>query len=103
MRDLFRGYYRPKDKEFKKLWEECIFTLDANVLLHVYRFTPDTRQRFLSVLRRLRDRIWLPHQAAHEFHKNRLEVITHQDEVYKELTKLLDKHLSEITSYLRQR
>jgi|GEM_PF-1730478 len=25
MRDAFRGYYRPTDEEFAKLWKECLF------------------------------------------------------------------------------
>jgi hypothetical protein len=31
MRTMFPGYYRPTEEEFKKMWQECIFSFDANV------------------------------------------------------------------------
>lgn len=37
MRDLFPGYYRPTEAEFKKMWDEGIVSVDANLLLHIYR------------------------------------------------------------------
>jgi hypothetical protein len=63
MRNIFPGYYRPTDEEFYKMWQECIFVFDANVLLNLYRYSPDTRDELLDVLERLKDRIWIPHQA----------------------------------------
>lgn len=75
MKDLFPEYYRPTEAEFKQIWETCLFSFDANVLLDVYRYTPDTRNRLLHVLEQLQDRIWLTHQAAEEFLRNRIGVI----------------------------
>lgn len=31
MRDAFRGYYSPTEEEFKTLWEQATFVMDANV------------------------------------------------------------------------
>jgi hypothetical protein len=64
MRDLFPGYFPPKDDEFKELWRDAVFAFDANVLLGLYRLTTETQQVFFEVLQRLSGRIFLPNQAA---------------------------------------
>lgn len=71
MRQRFRHYYRPTDDEFKQLWGACIFSPDANTLLNVYRYDHRARTEFLGVLRELEDRLWVTHQAADEFYRNR--------------------------------
>lgn len=70
MRDMFPEYYYKPD--FEKLWEKAIFIFDANVLLDVYRFTPDTSKELLKILKHLknRNRVWIPHQFADEYLRN---------------------------------
>jgi hypothetical protein len=93
MRDLFRGYYKPTPEELAELWEKCIFSFDANILLHIYSYTPETRERFFEILNRLNERIWIPHQVAYEYQKNRLYVISDQVKVYEEIEIILNKNL----------
>lgn len=83
MKELFPGYYRPTDNEFKKLWEECFFAFDANLLLNLYRYSAETRNSFLGVFKSIADRCWMAYQAALEFHENRLQVIDEQIAAYK--------------------
>ncbi|MBN9326882.1 MAG: hypothetical protein BGO38_15685 [Cellulomonas sp. 73-145] len=59
-----------------RLWDTGIVALDANALLNVYRYTRSTRDDFLSLLSSFGDRLWLPRQAAQEFHENRLKVMS---------------------------
>jgi hypothetical protein len=40
MRALFPGYLNREPEEFAALWENCIFSFDANFLLDFYRYTP---------------------------------------------------------------
>jgi PIN like domain len=94
MRDLFPGYYQPTEEEFSELWKECIFSFDTNVLLHIYRYSPKTRERLFDILKELQKRIWIPHQVAYEIHKNRLTVISYQSGAYKEIQTILDKNLA---------
>src|SRR5262245_43837167 len=98
MRNLFPGYYRPTEEEFSALWEECVFAFDANVLLNVYRYTQATRESFLEILSRLKERIWLPHQAAWEYQENRLGVISDQHKPYEDIPKQLSALLSQLRS-----
>lgn len=91
MRESFREYYQPSQKEFDELWQECTFAFDANVLLDTYRYTPETRETLLEVLEQLKDRIWLPYQAAYEYQENRLAVIFEHTTLYDKLKKKLEK------------
>ena len=80
MKELFPGYYQPTEKEFSKLWNECIFALDANVLLNLYRYSENSTKDFLNILTFLSTakRLWIPHQAALEYHQRRVGVIGEQ-------------------------
>ena len=91
MKDLFPGYYRPTEDEFRTLWQDGTFTFDTNILLHVYRFTDETRERLFTILDKLQDRIWVSHQAAHEFQRNRLDVISQQTKLYNDVRKILSE------------
>jgi len=82
MRGQFSGYFTPTDEEFAKLWSECLFAFDANVLLGLYRSTSDTQEIFFGVLEKIADRIFLPHQAASEYFKSRLGVISFRSDQY---------------------
>lgn len=96
MRKLFPGYYRPTDQEFSKMWQECTFAFDANVLLNIYRYSHETRESLFEILKRLKDRIWVPHQAACEYQERRLDVISEQFKAYEETEELLSKTLRQL-------
>lgn len=89
MRKNFVGYYRPSEEEFKELWNNCLFVLDANVLLDLYRYPQSARGDLLKVLEQVSDRIWIPHQAALEYQENRLSVIAEQVKKFDDVRKIL--------------
>ncbi|MEH2158470.1 PIN-like domain-containing protein, partial [Nostoc sp.] len=93
MRDLFPGYYQPTEEEFAELWKECIFSFDTNVLLHIYRYSPKTRERLFDILQKLQKRIWITHHVGCEYHKNRLDVISQQLKAYDKIGKVLEDNL----------
>ncbi|KYC41977.1 hypothetical protein WA1_18345 [Scytonema hofmannii PCC 7110] len=98
MRNLFRGYYKPTSEELAEIWKNCIFSFDANVLLHIYCYTPETRKRFFDILHRFQERIWLTHQVAYEYQKNRIYVISKFLKAYEDIENILIKKLQEIRS-----
>jgi HJR/Mrr/RecB family endonuclease len=55
---------------------EGLVTLDANVLLAMYRVTAGARGQILDVLGRLEGKLWLTHQAALEFNRARTDVVS---------------------------
>lgn len=82
MKDLFAGHYTPSAEAFQIMWKHGTFAFDANVLLGIYRLSEATVGQLLGILERLRDRIWLPYQAAAEYHANLSEVIAAQQRPY---------------------
>ena len=102
MKDMFPEFYRPTEEEFSEIWKECIFALDANVLLNLYRYSDSTANSLLNLFKALEDRIWLPHQAALEFQKNRCAVISTQMRYYDEVVALLSKDMEELSRKLEQ-
>ena len=100
MKEKFSEYYKIGDDALKKHWEEDFFSFDANVLLNLYRYTPNTRDAFFSLLEKINDRIWISYQAAYEYQKNRLLVINAQKEAYNEIRNILEKKKNEIESKL---
>ncbi len=101
MRDLFPGYYQPTEQEFDVLWKECIFSFDTNVLLHIYRYTPSTRDRLFEILQKLKERIWIPYQVGYEYQKERLNVISGQSKAYDEIDKTLDTIIKPLKTKLQ--
>ncbi len=90
MKDQFKGYYLPSDDEFTTLWEKCIFVLDTNVLLNLYRYTRSTRDDLLKILETVSDRLWIPHQVALEYQDNRLSTILDEKGMFSKVRASLD-------------
>lgn len=76
MRNAFSWYFKASSAEVKTIWEKGLLTLDANVLLDLYRYHESTRKSLLKCIERFKGRLWLSHQAAEEFFRNRAKVIT---------------------------
>jgi hypothetical protein len=84
MKKSFPGHFPPSKREIDKLWENCLFTVDANILLNLYRYSDSTRNEVLRILKAIKDRLWLPYRAAQEYFNNRLVVISQQEKAYEE-------------------
>lgn len=67
MRAAFSEYYSPTDDEYQAILTAGTIVLDANVLLAPYKLGADARKQTFSILESLRDRLWIPYQAAWEF------------------------------------
>ncbi|MEU4690171.1 PIN-like domain-containing protein [Actinoplanes sp. NPDC023714] len=74
-RSLFPGYYQLSEEQRRAAFQRGLVTLDANALLDLYRFTPRGRGDLLGLLSDMRDRLFVTHQAAREFYRNRLDVV----------------------------
>lgn len=84
MKNIFPGYYKKSKEELTQLWENGIICFDANVLLNLYRYSEETRNELLNLIEKFSEKIWLPHQVALEYNRNRYEVIADQEKAYKE-------------------
>lgn len=59
----------------RAFFTDALIVLDANVLLDLYRYTPQARNQVLAALRLVAPRLWLPYQVGLEFVRNRKVVI----------------------------
>jgi hypothetical protein len=102
MRDLFPGYYQLSEEEFSELWNNCVFILDTNVILNLYRYNKQTCEDFITVLRKIEHRLWIPHQVALEFQKNRTTVIEEQENKFVSIEKILNEAKSSLKGEIRK-
>ena len=71
----FEAYRTVTEADYHHVLTKGVVVLDTNVLLNLYRYNAETRQDFFSVLSRLGDHLWVPHQAVAEFWRNRESVL----------------------------
>jgi hypothetical protein len=72
--DGFEEYAFPTDDEFEEAIRGGVVTLDANVLLNLYKLDAATRDKWLDLLEQLgtnHQSLWISHQAVKEFWNNR--------------------------------
>jgi len=98
MKKEFPGYSKKGNKEIRRIWDKCIIVFDTNALLNLYRYSDSTRETILQLISKLSDRIWLPHQAALEYNKNRYEVIADQEKAYKEFMERINQIKKDLQS-----
>ena len=87
LKDMFPGNYRPTNGDFKEMWENCVFVLDSNVLLNLYEYSCETSEELQKIFKYISDadRLWIPHQSALEYHRNRVGVVVKKTSEYKKL------------------
>jgi hypothetical protein len=96
LREVFPDRYRPTEEQLAQLWEEGLFAFDANVVLNLYRYSEKARAELLAVIQALGERAWLPHQAAEEFLKRRLDVMHARRRDYQDLCSAVEKARMEL-------
>ncbi|MET8044857.1 PIN-like domain-containing protein [Micromonospora sp. NPDC005215] len=87
----FEQYLVPDADSIKMGITKGLVVLDSNVLLELYRFAAPARSELFEVLEKIGERIWIPHQVRLEFHRNRLKVMSSQEESYQEVLKAIDE------------
>ena len=90
MRNLLPGYYRLDDERLNQMMQSATLILDSSVLLNLYRYPKQARDDFLSILRSVKERLWIPYQVALEFQENRLSVIADQVARFDDVRKLIN-------------
>lgn len=73
--DDFEAYRTPTDDDYYELFTNGLIIPDTNVFLNLYRYNEQTRNDLLTVLERLGDNLWVPHQVMDEFWRNRENVL----------------------------
>lgn len=90
MKNKFPGHFPAALNDVEQFWKDCLFVLDTNVLLSLYRYSSSTREEFFRVLASLGERLWIPYQVGREYLDNRLAVIAEQVKVYEDSVKKVE-------------
>ncbi|WBP88095.1 PIN domain-containing protein [Kitasatospora cathayae] len=69
--DGFEGYRTPTQDDYRSILNDGMVSIDANLLLDLYRYNEKTRGDLLSVMAALGSRLWVSHQVLEEFWRNR--------------------------------
>jgi hypothetical protein len=91
MRELLPGWVPPNEDLLEEYWEKGLFAVDANVLLGLYRRPKEARGQLIEALQDLGDRLWVPHQAAMDYLRNRLKVLMQQRTAKTQLSAAFDE------------
>ncbi len=80
MKDKFLGYYWSDGDYENEIWENGTLVVDTNVLLDIYRVSPETSDDLINVLKAYaeKDRLWIPFQVAQEYHEDLYPVFIHR-------------------------
>ena len=91
MRKKYQWYIPPSSEEIDAAWNGGVLTLDANVLLDLYRYHIQTREDLLKAIEGFKEKIWISDQASREFIRNRNAVIAAAEKTFLSLAKELDE------------
>ncbi|MEU8220108.1 PIN-like domain-containing protein [Micromonospora taraxaci] len=93
--DQFSHLIPPTAEDQHEAISAGMVTVDASVLLTLYLYGAQARADFISALTMLGNRLWLSHQAALEFHHNRLLIMQDQGRSYSEMLATLQAYRAE--------
>ncbi|MEV0148628.1 MULTISPECIES: PIN-like domain-containing protein [unclassified Nonomuraea] len=79
----------------RAFFTQALIVLDTNVLLDLYRYTPDARRQVLDALELVSSRLWLPYQVGLEFVRGRRGVIEDRTDKLRKAKSRLDQPLRE--------
>ncbi len=97
MKNTFFEFYKLDNETFKNIWERGLIVIDANILLNFYRYKEETKRQLFTILDKSKERIWLPHQVALEYHRNRITVIKDQIKAYDDIIKQIREKTESLT------
>ncbi|HEY9038456.1 MAG TPA: PIN domain-containing protein [Roseovarius sp.] len=82
MRKLFQSHLPENEEEVSAVWMDALIVFDANTILNLYRYSEKSRDELIDFLKKIKNRVWIPEQAAYEVFNNRLSVISGQASSY---------------------
>ncbi|MGM3424514.1 PIN domain-containing protein [Pseudomonas benzopyrenica] len=102
MKSTYNWYFKLEKNDLDRTWKEGILTVDANVLLDLYRYHENTRNSLIESLQNFEGKLWLSRQAADEFFRNRNNVIIKSNKTFKEAADEIEKLKKSIESTVTQ-
>lgn len=83
MKEKFSVFYEQGKVDFDNLDDSVLVVLDANILLHFFRYSEDSKMKLFGALEKVKDNIFVPYHAAVEYHFGR-QVVDRSNDKNKE-------------------
>ena len=96
MKSLFPSHFAGDNGRIVKLWAECIFVFDTNVLTGLYKYSDETRDALYQVIESLGGRLWIPYQVMLEYLDNRAKIVHDQSKLYTSAIAALQEFKTEL-------
>jgi predicted nucleic-acid-binding protein len=96
MKSLFPSHFASDQGRIVKLWAECIFVFDTNVLTGLYKYSDETRDALYQVIESLGERLWIPYQVMLEYLDNRAKIVHDQSKLYASAITKLEEFKTEL-------
>lgn len=100
MKNQFKEYFFPTEKDLDEIWKDSLIVLDTSVLLNLYKYTETTRRQYIDFLSQNKKRLWIPYQVGYEFFNNREKTIDDQEKAYLNIKNILEKEVKTINDSL---
>lgn len=96
--ELYKQYLPLTRDEIANIWKNGLIVLDTNILLHLYRYNEELREKLLSILddKNINEKIWIPYKVYEEFLRNRPKVICEQWDIEQKVISTIDKGLDDL-------
>ena len=98
MKNVFSEYYPISKEVINDVWDKGIFFYDANVLLNLYRYSNETRNKIFENIEYFIGKTIMPYQACYEYHKNRRGVEDSLLSSYDEIIKIIEQAANALES-----
>ncbi|WP_459678032.1 PIN-like domain-containing protein [Rhodococcus sp. no. 34] len=97
-------WYKLDDDTLRQVFVDGVIVLDANILLQLYRLGEGQRSEVLNFLSQetVKSRVWVPHQVAHEFQRNRLTKAREQISSFREVAETVTSAKKKLADTVRQ-
>ncbi|MFC7760180.1 PIN domain-containing protein [Catellatospora bangladeshensis] len=101
--EQFRHFLVPSKDDIQQAFSSGLVVLDTNVLFSAYRYTSEASEQLLTVIEKMRDRVWIPHQVGLEFYRNRVNVVSDLRNGYSSLLAHVNQTSAKVTKELQER
>lgn len=102
MKNQFHVFYENNIVDFTRLDSSTLIVLDANVLLHFFRYSNASREKLLKALKKIKSNIFIPYQASLEYHFSRQSVERSHDKNVDDLINKIDEAKEEFMATIKE-
>jgi hypothetical protein len=99
MKDKFIEYHI--DEHLEKIFNDATIVLDTNSLLNLYRYSKDTRSKYLEILIKVEKRLFLTYHVGSEFYKKRYTLVANRSEFKSLFNELLENYYGKLLNIIK--